>query len=453
MGRDNMKACNRKNNDFWKQLFLICIYRILLDVVYVKGVVPTYSYAGFFAHKDIIVDVAGWIIYLIYTIRLITVGRENNVTFSKTVVYTLFLLIYAPFSIMVSHGMYTVKFVVSYNIYWFVFIFFLAFVSRYRQKRRIRIKNEINTEKLIYVFGFSSLVLIMFISWKYTGFRVSTDLINVYDLRSDAANYNIPTILRYLFGWTRVINLMCFLYALIQNNRHMTVLFFFNQLLSFGIDGMKSSLLILFLALAIYILYRFKMYFNSYNLLALGINVVSMASIIEMIVTKSKWIVYLVFFRMEFLPVHIGSQFFDFFTKHEPDYYRTSFLRLFGVQSPYMNINYMISGLYSGDYASEANNGLISDAITNMGYVGIIIMPLILVLFLRVFDRYSQGIHTYYLLVLGIYYAIVLSNMFFLPSLLTGGWIIVLLLVSFLGGKRSYVFSDRQSSALRKVKV
>lgn len=427
-----------------KQMLFFCLYRILLDVVYINGVAPTYSYAGYVTEREPIIYIFSWILFLIYAIRLITVESNKPISFSKTVVYTLFLLIYTPFSVLTSNGMYDYKYLIANNVYWFVLIFFLSFKCKVKLRKlpHFVIGNQKIGENFINIFGFISLALVLFISWKYTGFRINFSILNVYDLRSEAANFNLPTLLRYMFGWTRIINSIFLCISLVRGKKLRAFVFFLNQVLSFGIDGMKSSMFILVLDVFIYVLYRLRLYKNSYNLLSFGFNLASIGACLEMVVINTRWFVYLIFYRMEFLPVHLSSQFYDFFTTHEPDFYRSSFLRWFGAASPYENINFMISGLYNGDYSSEANNGLISDAITNMGYAGIIIMPIILVLFFRLFDRCSQGINEYLILTLGVYCALTLSNMFFLPSLLTGGWLVAMILV---------LFIDREQTDLKNV--
>ena len=53
-----------------KQMLFFCLYRILLDVVYINGVAPTYSYAGFVTEREPIIYIFSWILFLIYAIRL-----------------------------------------------------------------------------------------------------------------------------------------------------------------------------------------------------------------------------------------------------------------------------------------------------------------------------------------------------------------------------------------------
>lgn len=290
---------------------------------------------------------------------------------------------------------------------------------------------------VVTILSFFSFATVLFISWRYSGFRINLNISNVYVLRSEARNYNFPIILKYLFGWTRILNAIFFCLSLLRKKKVMATLYFINQILSFGIDGMKSSMFIILVDLIIYILYRLKIYSDTFNLLSLGFIIISALTLCEVIFLKTIWLLSLMSYRMEFLPVRISSLFYDFFTKNEPDYFRSSFLRLFGFKSPYEKIDFMISGIYSGNYNLAANNGLISDAITNMSYAGIIVMPMILVAFLRFFDRCSHGINDYLVLTLGLFYSITLSNMFFLPNLLTGGGIVAILIVLFINRERT----------------
>lgn len=435
-----------QNKAILKQFLLLCAYRVLLEFVYVYGVAVVYFHVGFVATFNISSNIVSWVLYIIFAVILILINKNGQTTFSKMVVYALFLLIYAPFSVLISNGMYGYKFVMANSLYWFILLIALSVASAIRFRTSPSFGSFcFNRERIIYLIGGVSVFLVLFISWRYTGFRINTSIQNVYELRSEAASFNFPTVIKYMFGWTRIINSVCLCISLIRRRYVWASVFFIGQAMSFGIDGMKSSMFIMFLNIGIYLIYRMRFVNNPYILLASGFNIVSILSILEMVVLKSTWIVYLVFYRMEMLPVQISSYFYDFFTNNEPDYFRTSFLRFFGIRSPYERINYMISGIYGGDYSLSANNGLLSDAITNMGFVGIVLMPIILVLFLRFVDWCSQSICDYLITTIGIYYACTISNLFFFTSLLTGGWLLAVALILFIDKSKEDMFDKRSS--------
>src|SRR5699024_5500416 len=82
--------------------------------------------------------------------------------------------------------------------------------------------------------------------------------------------------------------------------------------------------------------------------------------------------------------------YFDFFSINEFDYFRQSLLGNLGIKSPYSTRIARIIG--SNYYGGGANNGLFSDAYYNLGTWGIIIMPLLIILALRLLDACTEGL-------------------------------------------------------------
>lgn len=137
-------------------------------------------------------------------------------------------------------------------------------------------------------------------------------------------------------------------------------------------------MLILLLNIIIIFIVKRKPKISCCKLFLYGLLCSSLLACVLGLFNENSIIASFLYYRTEFLPVLIGSNFYDFFTTHEPDYFRTSILSRFGVSSPYtdVGINFLISGIYSSyGYQSSANNGLISDAITNMGIMGLFVMP------------------------------------------------------------------------------
>lgn len=137
------------------------------------------------------------------------------------------------------------------------------------------------------------------------------------------------------------------------------------------------------------------------------------------------------------MPAYIQYCFFDFFTSHTPDFFRQSFLRFFGFTSPYPNLAYMIGNIYLKQSNLSANNGLISDAVANMGYLGIFIMPICLGFVLKLLDNASEKLDVRLYIALALYTSIMLTNSFLFTVLLTHGLLVVILLLKSM--ERDYV--------------
>lgn len=405
---------------FWL-LMLAIIYRFLLRIIYIYSFYPTYKYLGFDYKVDHILEITSFALFIIFTVLLHRSHKPRN-ELSDYLIWSLYLISFIPFSVMCSCGAFDIKFVIANHVYWLFIIIFNRLFSKLKIKKLPYFTAdgiEIS-DKLIGLVGIISLLINLFISYHYVGFRIVLDLFDVYSLREEVSSAQIPTLLYYAFCWMRTIGVLLLAVSLLNHKRVLTIIYTINMLISFSVDGMKTTLFSALITVVLYfIVYKWK--HKSRLILKtmyLGFIGISLLSIVENLVIKSKMVLAFIFFRVEFLVVQIGSWFFDFFTKNEPDYFRASFLRHFGAVSPYKKygINYLISGIYGGDYHSEANNGLISDAMTNFGIIGILIMPMILMLVFRVFDYCSQGLDEYLVIVFGVYISLLLTNGFCLQA-------------------------------------
>ena len=73
----------------------------------------------------------------------------------------------------------------------------------------------------------------------------------------------------------------------------------------------------------------------------------------------------------------------------------------------------------------NCNNGLLADIWSNLGIVGIFIMPFVLIVCLRLFDMAVEGVETRYVIGLAAYYAVTFSNSTWSTVLLTHGFLIM----------------------------
>lgn len=429
-----MRKFNQKIR--FELLMLAIIYRFLLRIIYVYSLYPTYKYVGFEYEANSILEIASFALFTIFTVLLHRSHKVRN-EMSDYLIWSLYLISFIPFSVMCGCGAFDTKFVIANHVYWLLILIFNRLFSKIRIMKLPHLTAdgiEISN-KTIGLIGIVSILVNLFISYRYVGFRIVLDLFDVYSLRSEVSNAQIPTLLYYAFCWMRTIGVLLLAVSLLNQKRVLVIIYTINMLISFSVDGMKATLFSVMITFALYIIVckwkpKRKIVLKTMYLSFIGI---SLLSFVEEFVIKSKTILAFIFFRVEFLVVQIGSWFFDFFIKNEPDYFRTSFLRHFGAVSPYKKygINYLISGIYGGDYHSEANNGLISDAMTNFGIIGILIMPIVLMFVFRVFDYCSQGLDEYLVVVLGVYLSLPLTNGFLLTNLMTNGLLVLMFVLLF----------------------
>ena len=129
--------------------------------------------------------------------------------------------------------------------------------------------------------------------------------------------------------------------------------------------------------------------------------------------------------RVMYLPNQLAECYFDFFSNHEADYFRNSFLRNFGFTSPYGEIPFYIGKVYFNSPSMHANCGLLADAMTNLSYLGIVVFPILIGFMFKVLDWCSEIIESklYIAIALNIGMTLISSSLF--TALLSHGIILI----------------------------
>ena len=276
-------------------------------------------------------------------------------------------------------------------------------------------------------------MLVLYISARYTGFRLNFDFLNIYTLRGEAKEFDMPTIVRYVFSWTKTINPILFGYCLIKRRWGPAALYFASQMFSFGIDGMKTTFFMPFLVLLVVFFYNRIVPRKIPMYLAMALSGFSFLGVLENIVFNSNNLILMFLRRILYLTSYISYCYFDFFQTNTPDFFRMSFLRYFGFLSPYKEYGDSIAAIIGERYfptAMNANNGLVADAITNMWWLGMIVMPLFLIMVLRLFDVCAHGLDKRMVLAFSLNLSFLMQNSFLLTVLLTHGLMPVCILLA-----------------------
>lgn len=419
-------------------LFLwCCFYKVLLDISYFWIMKENYTYYKFLCDFNGGVYALSWGIFLIITLIFVATYKRAFHKPSFLISFVLYLLSFVPFTSLMAGG-YDISFGLGNGLYWLI-LALLVFLFNRHPKPEIIDNNEKPTtfsKAFLVICGVISIAIVFYMSLMYRGFSFNFSLDNVYDLRSEAASIysNAPTVFVYLFTWSRTINTVLLAYCLVNKRIKTSLLFIVTQLLSFSFDGLKTTLFLMLGTIAICIVFR-RMKKEKVPLFLAGIlSFAILASILEYAVLHSYKITTYLSFRTLFLPNMIGSWFYDFFLTHEPDYFRSGFMRYFGFESPYssMDIDYLISGIYFGNFQARANNGLLSDAMRNFGFAGIFIMPILIVIYFKILDKFSTRLDQRIIITLALVFGIYFSNNTFVIILVTEAGLLLLPLFYFM---------------------
>lgn len=395
----------------------IVTYRILLDIIYANIIVPIFGYSGYINKQSLTLYTISWAILLLF-IPIIIKNNNDQSEPSCLIILILALIAFVPFTTMIGYGSFSMYYTICNTIYWMLlFLFHRLFLNV--TIIRLKAPNKAFGSLIIIAIGIIFSAVSLFISWKYTGFRFTFDLLNVYELRSETISFNLPLIIEYIFSASKAINPLLLVYAFNRKKYVISGLILLVQLLSFGVNGMKSVFFITLLVILVFMFYKDK-YFYKIPWMCSGLCLIGF---LEFIIYKSFVIVNLLIRRMMFLTNLLNAYYFDFFTNNTPDYFRQSILRYIGFQSPYPEIRHMIGNIYFSRSEMGANSGLISDAIANFGIIGLLIMPIIIAIALRIFDNCVKGLNKRFYVALCVLVAYYFISSFFFTILLTHGFL------------------------------
>lgn len=401
--------------------------RILVDLIYENYV---YRFPGFVINSDFFLSSYSWILYGGSIFVFFIIGKRQDEKASVIVFQFLYLLSFLPFTTCIKYGVFPRDFIIYGSLFWctmFVFMYINTYVKvlpvRVSEKRR-----NIMEFIPVVIIGAACVVLLA-MSYYYTGFRLHFGLYDVYKLRTEASHYSIPMFLKYIYGWTTVIISLAIVYAYLKKKKLFLLFLMLCVLLRFGFDGSKTALMTPLLFLCVSFLHEHIHRMDIQKLLVYGMLLLSLFALLNWMVFHNEMLATL-FIRREMLLENLNSfYYYDFFQAHncEYDYFRAGFLRHLGFETPYAKLANTIGQVYYGR-ETVVNCGLIAEALTNFGSAGMIGYPCMIILFMRIYDKVMHRLPKCLVICAGFYLAHNLVNTFFMVSLLTHGILVFMLL-------------------------
>lgn len=432
-----MKQCANGKKHIWFLGIVIPVYRLLSDWIYLNIIYRNFGYEGYVNKSKGELVLISWVIFLLSIICMKSILDNNSEKVSAIVITILYFISFVPFTTCIAFGLLDNGYVLLNCVYWVLLIVFESYYIRKKEYKRwvIRIGNYKINDKFVNFIGIISFLLVVFISAKYTHFRLNFNMFAVYDLRREAVGYGMPTLVAYMFDWSKAINPIMMGYCLIKKKYPMAIIYFASQMLSFGIDGLKSTFFLPFVVIFSYVFMAGVSFVKLKSLIAYCFAGISLLGILEYITFKSYFVVQFFIRRMEFTTNYISNCYYEFFSTHTPDYFRASFLRYLGLESPYTKGGKSIGEVIADEFGRKGvnfNNGLFADAITNGGIIGVFVMPFIVAFVLRLIDKSTYGLDVRLILTIAFYTTLTLLSSFLPTALLTHGLIIMIFLLYYI---------------------
>ena len=411
-----VEMCNA--NPFPAQMILIFLYRLSLDALYILTISPSYSYQAFTT------DLVPWR-YAVSFLGLLPfipfVARYNSFkTISSTIVTLLNYIYFIPLTSFVGCKGTSMSFFVVALVYWALLLLFQWKIPILHLKPL----SHQYSRKFFLVVTVFSILFVMFISGKYTGFRFTLNFIDVYGIRAESASYQIPTIAEYLLSSMPIIFAFLLIYWLRQKKYAVCGVLCVVFVFLFSISAHKSQFLFFFLTLFCFFLFREWMYRWISGFLLL-------ASLLAILADKLLGMIHLAalfFLRMMYTPVWLAEYYMDFFQSEPLNLFRNGIMGRFSFSNIYSDTIANVIGEFNGT-GYVANTGMLGDLFANLPTaIGIFLLPLILILCLRLLDMVSSKISIGLFFTIALLYASNFANGSWSNVLLTNGMLLTCVL-------------------------
>lgn len=411
-----------RENPFPAQILLTIAYRLVLDLLYIASISPLYAYSGLTLDIEplrYLASLLSMVIFAPFVAKLI-----NDGTPSAILVTVLNFLYFIPFTSYCGCKGSDMSFFLIGLAYWALLLLLQCRIP----VLALRPLNTKSVHPFAKLLTIGAILLVLGISGKYTGFRLTLDFINVYDVRLEARSYSMPTLLSYALSAMTVVLAVLLMYWLKKKKYIVVAVLGVTYLFYFSIGAHKSVFLLLALVIAAFFFYRDWML----RWLPGALTVAAGIALLEEKLVGSFYIMTLFFRRMMYLPVKISEQRFVFFQENPLNLFRDGIMGKLSFESIYSSTIARVIGEYRGNPEESANNGLLGDLFTNLPIgLGLILMPLILILCFRLLDLAAAKLERKYLLPFCILFANSFINGSWSTVLLSGGFLLACVLLYF----------------------
>lgn len=403
---------------------LIIIYKRILDYAYINIVVKYWGYI-FFPVKNIgiIEAFASWVCALLPFFIL----DFKKKTLSNYVIGFLYFINYIPGCVFMAYISDHIQYSCVFLLYWMCF-FIINRLSPYFLKKIIVGRNGYIINGILVVF-FVCVIVVIWLT--YANARMYLKLDDIYVARAESYKFQMPIILDYCFSFASAIIPVSILVCLLEKKWKASILLTIIGYMVYLIAGSKVALFLDILVWGIWSVRNIIKEEKIWLYVVIGLDTIGIIGIVTR--TKILRISAYFFERLMFEPAIINVHFYHYFKDSEKDYFRQSIVgKITGISSPYkVDIPHLIGKYGFNNSETCANSGVVGDAYANLGVMGIVIMPILIIFMLRILDICIKGLDYKIYLFLGIIIGIyIMSNSFFTTLLSNGILIISFYLIS-----------------------
>lgn len=407
-----LSMCQKQS--FLVQIISILLYRFSLDIWYIAVLAPSYSYAGFSWGGLSLKYFLSWLLLVVFSPFIAYLLNFSNA--SSLLVSLLNFMYFVPLSSYYGCSNVDVRLFIIAAVYWALLLTAQFYIPILQVPPPPRQESR---AVVIALFTLFLCVFSLYLFIRYADGQFLFSITDVYDVRAEASEYHLPRVFSYLYSMTPSMLGCLLLFWLNKKKYFISGIICVSFLFIFSYAGKKSSLFYFFLVIICHIFFREWMvkWLPDFFIL------VPCAAILEKLIVGSQFITSLFLRRMMYVPVRLGTVYYEFFQANPLNLSREGIMRHLSFKSLYSTSIPLIIGEYGNSYSND-NTGLLGDLFANYPtLLGLFLLPPFLVLIFRYFDALTSGQKAAFLFP---------TAFLFAYSFMSGTWSVTLLSNGFL---------------------
>lgn len=419
----------RKFKNNLLEFLLFVIYRLVYDWFSTAMYMVYPVNLGFFIDLPESMNSIGryifsWISYLLLVILSIRYLKGYYAIIYK---YLLILGGMTTIAIYGSQNITLIDFSKAFT-YW-IMLFFACLYFQKQSEKTVKMFHRKRVNNLQTYLLFFSFIFTIILSGIYANFRFTLSFDEALTYRLNIRAADMPLVIGYLMLFVGgAILPYCFAYFLSTKSYFKVVITLFTGILMFSINGMKTWLIIYFLIIGVFAVYKL----SKTKVISFMLIFLTFFLIYSLWSYKNHEDVNTMFLirRIIYLPSQLGYNYITFFDKNEYLYLRESILRHI-FQSPYpVSSDFYIVGENTDVLTGiRANNGLWGDAYANFAYGGMLVYPFALIFVMFYLMKLMLGEDERLLVSIAFILLWSALNISFFTWLLTGGVLVIMLVI------------------------
>lgn len=410
-----------REHQLFVRAILIVLYRLALDVLYWTCLSDHLAYTGFTATFNIAAyscSVLGMLVFIPAIIKVSAADTPSSIMLT-VINYFYFIPLTSYFG---CHGKVRFLYLAVALIYWALLLFWQAKIPvLYLKPIPVHRVQGIMIVLAVLCSGF-----VLYISGRYTGFRLTLDFINVYGIRGEAREYPMSTLSRYVISIIPIALSVILLYWLKRRKYIVCALLAMVFLFLFSIEARKIVFFFLFIVLASYWFYRRWML---RWLPGIMIGCAGAAGLAYKFL-KIPQIMTILFQRVMYIPVQLAGQYLEFFQNNPLNMNRDGIMGKLSFSPVYSTTLPRLIGEFRGHPTENANTGLLGDVFANFPIVlGLIILPFVVIMCFRLLDMATYRHEERIVMPFCLYYGASFINGIWSQNLLSTGLLVACLLL------------------------